>query len=233
MMKKLAGFTLAEVLITLGIIGVVAAMTIPTLMSNTNKSEFKTAYKKVISAVNQAVTLSVAIDYLDFGDANTGDQSVEDSILGILSKKMQIARVVTQSSNGGANGADDVYRMLERNSSGSSPGSNYTVFFADGMVLSYPKTANKCTNYKNAAELTARGCAAVIDVNGTKNPNRLSHCQWDAGAGTTSAVTMDNTAKSNLCTEADAYISDQYSVKFRGQQLIPNGYAARFVLYEK
>ena len=31
-MKKRFGFTLAEVLITLGIIGVVAAMTIPTLM---------------------------------------------------------------------------------------------------------------------------------------------------------------------------------------------------------
>ena len=31
-MKK--GFTLAEVLITLGIIGVVAAMTIPTLIAN-------------------------------------------------------------------------------------------------------------------------------------------------------------------------------------------------------
>ena len=68
-MKKHLGFTLAEVLITLGIIGVVAAMTIPTLMSNTGKSEFKTAYKKIISAVNQAVTMSVAIDYLDFGDA--------------------------------------------------------------------------------------------------------------------------------------------------------------------
>ena len=31
------GFTLAEVLITLGIIGVVAAMTIPTLISNYKK----------------------------------------------------------------------------------------------------------------------------------------------------------------------------------------------------
>lgn len=35
-MKKLA-FTLAEVLITLGIIGVVAAMTIPTLVTNADK----------------------------------------------------------------------------------------------------------------------------------------------------------------------------------------------------
>lgn len=33
-LKKVFGFTLAEVLITLGVIGVVAAMTIPTLMTN-------------------------------------------------------------------------------------------------------------------------------------------------------------------------------------------------------
>ena len=42
-MTKRLGFTLAEVLITLGIIGVVAAMTIPTLISNTNGAQFKTA----------------------------------------------------------------------------------------------------------------------------------------------------------------------------------------------
>lgn len=34
--KMNKGFTLAEVLITLGIIGVVAAITIPTLIANTN-----------------------------------------------------------------------------------------------------------------------------------------------------------------------------------------------------
>ena len=35
------GFTLAEVLITLGIIGVVAAMTIPTLIANTNGAKYR------------------------------------------------------------------------------------------------------------------------------------------------------------------------------------------------
>ena len=39
------GFTLAEVLITLGIIGVVAAMTIPTLIANTVKTQYVTALK--------------------------------------------------------------------------------------------------------------------------------------------------------------------------------------------
>ena len=52
-MKKL-GFTLAEVLITLVIIGVIAAMTVPTLMNNTNAQEFRSALKKAISVANQA-----------------------------------------------------------------------------------------------------------------------------------------------------------------------------------
>lgn len=46
MFKISAAFTLAEVLITLGIIGVVAALTIPDLMMNTQKNEFKVAWKK-------------------------------------------------------------------------------------------------------------------------------------------------------------------------------------------
>ncbi len=44
MFKK--GFTLAEVLITLGIIGIIAAMTIPTLLQNTDEAQLKTAWKK-------------------------------------------------------------------------------------------------------------------------------------------------------------------------------------------
>ena len=48
-MKKRFGFTLAEVLITLGIIGVVAAMTIPTLIQNTNSVKFATQFKKDIN----------------------------------------------------------------------------------------------------------------------------------------------------------------------------------------
>ena len=47
-MTKMKAFTLAEVLITLGIIGVVAAMTMPTLMNSTNGAQYKTAYKKSI-----------------------------------------------------------------------------------------------------------------------------------------------------------------------------------------
>lgn len=59
MFKKFTAFTLAEVLITLGIIGVVAALTIPALMNQTNDKEFIVAWKKAYSSIsngyNQAV----------------------------------------------------------------------------------------------------------------------------------------------------------------------------------
>lgn len=57
--KHLA-FTLAEVLITLGIIGVVAAMTIPTLISKTQKKEAVTRLKGAYSQIAQAIRMSEA-----------------------------------------------------------------------------------------------------------------------------------------------------------------------------
>jgi len=51
-------FTLAEVLITLGIIGVVAALTIPTLVQEKAKQETVAGYKKAYSTLVQAVKLS-------------------------------------------------------------------------------------------------------------------------------------------------------------------------------
>lgn len=47
-------FTLAEVLITLGIIGIIAALTIPALMNNTNEAELRTAWKKAYSVESEA-----------------------------------------------------------------------------------------------------------------------------------------------------------------------------------
>lgn len=62
--KKKNGFTLAEVLITLGVIGVVAAMTIPTLMSSYRKKVIETRLSKFYSTINQALKLAEA-DYDD------------------------------------------------------------------------------------------------------------------------------------------------------------------------
>ena len=67
-MNKKSGFTLAEVLVTLMIIGVIAAMTIPSLMQSTSQQEYKAAFKKAVSMINQAVTLNYALDGMDGTD---------------------------------------------------------------------------------------------------------------------------------------------------------------------
>ena len=74
-MTKRFGFTLAEVLITLGIIGVVAAMTIPTLIANTNGAKFRSQFKKSISTLNQAGLMSQA--QYDFDYAGTSSTCAE------------------------------------------------------------------------------------------------------------------------------------------------------------
>ena len=61
-MKRLKGFTLAEVLITLAIIGVVAAISIPSVISNSQQQEFKTGLRKAVSVLNSAITMNIAID---------------------------------------------------------------------------------------------------------------------------------------------------------------------------
>ena len=92
MIKKF-GFTLAEVLITLGIIGVVAAMTIPTLMQKTNDAELKSGYKKMISVISQAISMNYALDGVDFADLTTeGDSAgtVGTSWLGFLYNRLNV-----------------------------------------------------------------------------------------------------------------------------------------------
>ena len=59
-MKKFFAFTLAEVLITLGIIGVVAALTIPTLISKHQKKVYVTQLKKAVNTVQNGYKLMLA-----------------------------------------------------------------------------------------------------------------------------------------------------------------------------
>ena len=56
--SRKSAFTLAEILITLAIIGVVAAMTIPTLTANYQKNLITSRMLKFYSSMKQAVQLA-------------------------------------------------------------------------------------------------------------------------------------------------------------------------------
>ncbi len=54
-LRLFRAFTLAETLITLGIIGVVATITIPTVINKVNEYHWQVSYKKSFSLINQAL----------------------------------------------------------------------------------------------------------------------------------------------------------------------------------
>ena len=64
-MKKRLAFTLAEVLITLGIVGVIAAISIPMLITATQKRTTETKIKRFYSEINNAMRLSAQENGVD------------------------------------------------------------------------------------------------------------------------------------------------------------------------
>ena len=75
-MTRCQAFTLAEVLITLGIIGVVAAMTLPVLIQNYQKKATATSVKKAYSELNQIIDRAKA----DYGDPSGWDYYEQENL---------------------------------------------------------------------------------------------------------------------------------------------------------
>ena len=65
-------FTLAEVLITLGIIGVVAAMTLPSLINNIQSKQLEAGLKKQYSIISQVFDYMYVNDMCTTTDCLTG-----------------------------------------------------------------------------------------------------------------------------------------------------------------
>lgn len=150
-MTKRFGFTLAEVLITLGIIGVVAAMTIPTLMNSTGQQEFKTGFKKIVSTLNQAVTMNVALIGDDFSTLVNTTATTDPNAASPYAMFSSRMDVISTGTGGITNFA----------------AGNYTLFFSDGMALSFDPNTKACT--------ASNRCPAVVDVNGSRKPNTLTN----------------------------------------------------------
>ena len=72
-------FTLAEVLITLGIIGIVAAMTLPGIINDTRYAEIQTSLKKNYSITQQAL-LQMSIDEGQVIKADYGNLILESKL---------------------------------------------------------------------------------------------------------------------------------------------------------
>ena len=91
------GFTLAEVLITLGIIGVVVALTLPTLLASYRKNVVETRLKSTYSIIYNALKFAEN----DYGDSSFWDVSASGTYSDGFIKKyiLPYAKVVNCSYN--------------------------------------------------------------------------------------------------------------------------------------
>ena len=143
--NKKSGFTLAEVLVTLMIIGVIAAMTIPSLMQSTAQQEYKAAFKKAVSMLNQAVTLNYALDGRD------GSDFTGTSFYNLLTQRLNVMSSVSGSQE--LYTADGMWFKAKATTNGSG---------------------NCNANADNVNALTNTCGEVIIDVNGQKGPNKFT-----------------------------------------------------------
>lgn len=168
--KIFSAFTLAEVLITLGIIGVVAAITIPTLYNNYQNNQYKIAAKKFYSELSSAA-ISIRSDNNDTLNNYFTDND-SDAVIAALSQKLQTSKICTKGNAVGScwpnstigyyylNGVSYPYfAALIPQSSGMTLNNGLNIIIWDGYV-------------KNNCNDTTPCAVIVFDVNGFKKPNQ-------------------------------------------------------------
>jgi len=239
-------FTLAEILISLTIIGVVAAITIPSLTGKTNSKQFAATYKKAFSTIGQALKLGAA----DGKDASmqmssTDLQLTAGKILqeNVGARKLNTAWTIKVPTNSAwALGTNNI---LVPNSSVPGdftlPAGSETYVLKDGLahiIIAYPNSGRCYSAGKpiytgdqnNPVNYSGSYCAAFIDVNGAKGPNQVITCDNQSEVMPekfTLNITSDN------CTLTSESITDIYPIVIYDDKILPATPAAAAVLEDR
>ena len=168
---KRRAFTLAEVLITLVIIGVIAAATIPTLINNTKKQEYVAGLKKANSVLSQAV--------YKIGQNKgypVGDYSFFEDV-DFVDELAKVTNVVKKCNSNSCFPDYSSYKRLGGDSF-DNMGQDKSAILADGQILGYlfvngVWSVDKLSPLFGLTEDDTRNAIGrvIIDVNGNKPPN--------------------------------------------------------------
>ncbi|MBR6162965.1 type II secretion system protein [bacterium] len=164
-------FTLAEVLITLVIIGVIAAITVPTLIQQHRNEVFATALKKNYSIISQAIQRSQLdngpVDTWDFASANN-NESQKEFIKKYILPYFQTTKICGFNTGNGCFKPNTAYKNIT--------GQNTTTF--DNSSSDFKFVLNDGSLYlvsikSNCIEDRTRCIIFNIDTNGHKSPNQI------------------------------------------------------------
>ena len=158
--NKKPAFTLAEAMITIGLIGIVAAMTMPMLMTNYQKKVTITQLKKVYHELNQAMKFAVA-------DAKFEDLNYNQSAYKFFKQYMTSMMVVSETTMGKVKASGKKYRPL----SGAEETSLAAFKDADTRVVNLNNGAQLILYNKMHTWSANKGPYIYIDVNGFAPPN--------------------------------------------------------------
>ena len=227
MMKK-NGFTLAEVLITLSIIGVVATMTLPALMTNTQEQQAKTGLKKAINTLTEAAQMNQAIEGWDYGSAFGTNVTMEAD-----------ADFTTQSFTSILGNRTNIdYKQGDALPNGLTlSGADSAVYFKDGTALYYSSTDTKAVrptegegattgNTARQEDGLSLGYVVYYDTNGKSGPNVLSHCGTEDNITEYDNFVSPAEATTACKTKADREIKDIFKIRLRDNVAQPEGAAA-------
>ena len=169
-LNKKSAFTLAEVLITLGIIGVIAALTIPTLVQNANEratvSQLKKIYSVLISATDSIIAEEGPISSWNWDEAGSRIDAVVDS----YKKQLQFSKTCGFNVNFSCY-YENNWKMLNGNPYFTSftGGNAYYNILQDGTYIKFEKSGG-CT-WAYCTNVTPK-LVIYVNLNGDKPPNQ-------------------------------------------------------------
>lgn len=174
------GFTLAEVLITLGIIGVVAAMTLPALIQKQNDMQIVTSLKKNYSILSQAL-IKAQLQYgffdtwdYDTSEANKGGIPADmKRVFEIIKPELKVLKVCEDKAGCWHKGTTkDLNGKNISMRSSIGIGTSILIFkLADGTNISMDDHAISLSNF--GINYNKGGYVFWIDANGDKKPNTI------------------------------------------------------------
>lgn len=175
-MKGNRAFTLAEVLITIGIIGVVAAMTIPNLLTKMDRDKKIATVRKAQSILNQVIKLST----IDNEDYEAWDTSLppREYLDKYYTPYMKVIAYCDTYSKCNYKSAAPWSRYNGSNSyTGFNAYSRIPIFTLDGILYSISQTGGSNDQDDNGIyDFNYIGSNGVfIDVNGPNKPNRFGN----------------------------------------------------------
>ncbi len=175
---------MAEILLSLTIIGVVAAITLPSLTGNINERTWNTQRKALYARFSQAIALMPALNgYGTIDTASSIDNAAETFVTAGLSKVLKINNICTNDKLSDC-GLPDKIGTMAGGTISSFPDTfkklNSKLVDIDGMVYCDTSFSYHQNDTKAAAFETANGESVAVYYNPLCQADLNSVAPWDA-----------------------------------------------------